>query len=90
MKTATFTSSSLLLLLLVCGNGCTAMLWGAGKEPDHWPAENANLQLFDSRKRQDVLVIYTEASRRSEVSRTPVQSIRLEIPLAPKPTSHRS
>jgi hypothetical protein len=56
------------LLLLTLGNGCaTQALWNNGRmEAVKEPANNVSLRLFDSKRQNDLLVVYDEYSERND------------------------
>jgi hypothetical protein len=56
------------LLLLTLGSGCaTKALWNNGNlEAVKEPANNASLRLFDSKRQNDLLVVYDEYSERTD------------------------
>lgn len=56
------------LLLLTLGSGCaTNALWNNGNlEAIKEPASNVNLHLFDSKRQNDLLVVYDEYSERND------------------------
>jgi hypothetical protein len=60
--------AKLLLLLLPLGSGCaTQALWNnENLEAVKEPAGNVNLRLFDSKRQNDLLVVYDEYSERND------------------------
>src|ERR1035438_8985566 len=60
------------LLLPLLTSGCaTSTLWNKTQlDASNEPANNANLQLFDARKRKDFLVVYDEYSERHDSTHT--------------------
>jgi hypothetical protein len=60
-----------LLALLISQSGCTYALWTNGDlDAYKEPAQNPNLQLFESKQRDDYLVVYKEYSERRESTNT--------------------
>lgn len=60
-----------LLLILLFESGCTYALWTDGNlEAYKEPAQNPNLQLFQSQRRNDILVVYREHSERNDAIHT--------------------
>jgi hypothetical protein len=55
------------LLLMLSQSGCTYMLWSdENYEAFHQPAPNSDLHLYESKKQNDILVVYKEQSERNE------------------------
>ena len=55
------------LLLMLTQSGCTYMLWSdENYEAFHQPAPNPDLHLYESKKENDILVVYKEQSERNE------------------------
>ena len=60
-----------LLLILLLESGCTYALWTNGNlDAYKEPAPAPNLRLFESQKKNDFLVVYTEYSERSDSAHT--------------------
>lgn len=59
------------LLLVLTQSGCTYALWtDQDYEAYHQPAQNSDLHLFESQKKNDILVVYEEQSEHNEHIRT--------------------
>jgi hypothetical protein len=59
------------LLLMLSQSGCTYMLWSdQNYDSFHQPAPNPDLHLYESKKQNDILVVYKEQSERNEHIRT--------------------
>ena len=59
------------VLLVVTQSGCTYALWSdQDYQAYHQPAKNSDLHLFESKKHNDILVVYKEQSEKTEHIKT--------------------